>query len=366
MVPGMGDQIAGTCTYQVSRQLHPEASWTTQVLETPNKRNRYMTLDVRLFCRPVYDVTETWTYRGQPDCSNRIEWQSAGLPPGITDEDVPTIPSGRVVSRTETAAGFGWFLSFMGTVVNKNAQVDSRGQCADAMRDACAEWPELAGQEEGQRWLRLLDTWERWHLSDMRAGCEHLTPHAGRKVRVDVYTKDRGVDTRIRALRKKLDQLALKAVAFEDPTLLSGVFDENDRRLLRLSEVDMTQSVPAHLAGVDFAAHDAWLDRLFEVRGFMRQEWELDTRPDALRMSCDASMKVAGWTHREVHPFGLLHGRCKVCGVAYGDGWYVEPVPEDELLRLDLLGYGQITREFLDYLRAKAEEQMEKKGVTAE
>lgn len=139
---------------------------------------------------------------------------------------------------------------------------------------------------------RFWETWHRWHLNDMKAGCEHqrATWHPEAEVEIVTY---------------RLDSEAWKQQ------------DEIKRRALKGLEQGLT---------VHYTADE---------REVMALPWETTTAPDADssgsgRYSVQKrETKRAGWVYPAEHSAGLLMKPCEVCGYKYGSAWLFEEVPAD-------------------------------------
>lgn len=154
-------------------------------------------------------------------------------------------------------------------------------------------------------WERFLSVWDRWHLNDLRAGCEHQRAN----------WEDPGT-----------------SVYIYHWTLTSEALREQGsikRRLMgALERGESVQASPAEAAllGLPFSlatAEGVEVDRArYEPRrpglgGFPREE------------------KAIVWLRPEEHPRGLLCRPCEVCGYKYGSAWLREEVPAEvvEFLR---------------------------------
>lgn len=147
---------------------------------------------------------------------------------------------------------------------------------------------ELCGQ--------FLEAWERWHLNDMRPGCEHQRDwNASEPLELVSY----GLTTEASQNRRRLQEMAgTEAARGVLPEL-----DETERALLLLDDWFKPRFSPPD-------ADDA-LSGCYEVR-------KRETKP-------------AGHVHPEEHSRGLLGKPCEVCGYKYGTKWLREEVPAEVL-----------------------------------
>lgn len=166
----------------------------------------------------------------------------------------------------------------------ENGQWSSGGQCYDDLADAAPNAVEL---------------WQRWHLNDMRSGCEHQ--------------------------RQECDQTALL-------TLTPLTWGPRYHELRRLA-----------LAGT-MAQEDAatWADTVATVER-LTIKWPYPCHPQAWGEAGEnalaaelvaigpAKTRPACNTFVTEHPDGLLGRVCPECGHRYGHGWVYEPIPDDAL-----------------------------------
>lgn len=174
---------------------------------------------------------------------------------------------------------------------------DAVGGCGQIVHSLNPEqFTEFAPGWDAERCGRFLETWERWHLNDMRPGCEHQREwNASEPLEVVSY----GLTTEASQNRRRLQEVAgMDAARGVLPEL-----DETERALLLLDDWFKPRFSPPD-------ADDA-LSGCYEVR--------------------KRATKLAGWVHPEEHPRGLLGKPCEVCGYKYGTAWLREEVPADVL-----------------------------------
>lgn len=156
-------------------------------------------------------------------------------------------------------------------------------------------------------WLDFLDVWHRWHLNDMRPGCEHQRGAAwetGKKVVLYYFRTKPHVYEAISEFKKRA-RAALQTGETVTPT-------PEETRLANLSDkiTLATPDLPAHLAAD------------YEPNG-PQYDGDHYNRP--------SEEKTAGWVHPEEHPEGLLCKPCPVCGYKYGSEWRKEALPASVL-----------------------------------
>jgi hypothetical protein len=149
---------------------------------------------------------------------------------------------------------------------------------------------------------RLRDIWARWHLNDMRAGCEHQRAagwDTGRALEVVSYGLTH------EAMRLRTD--TLKAIA---------------RAWLRMESLELTPTARA------LADLDDW----FKAR---HEPPDADSPLSGCYEVKKRETKATGWVYPHEHPAGLLGKACEVCGYKYGHAWQREEVPAEVIAELE-------------------------------
>ena len=150
--------------------------------------------------------------------------------------------------------------------------------------------------------IKLRDVWARWHLNDMRAGCEHQ--------RADVEWN----------VSEEIEIVAFK---------LTSEACSEQRHLKDICEAALKNGETVKLTE--------------EQRGLYALPFTTTLMPDADsaasgRYEVDKrEMKRAGRVSQEEHPRGLLSKACPICGYAYGTAWLHEDVPADVVAWLESL-----------------------------
>ena len=146
---------------------------------------------------------------------------------------------------------------------------------------------------------RLYEVWKRWHLNDMRPGCEHQRDwDTTEKLEIITYRLDTRAFMRIRTVKEAIIKAATDGVPFE--------LYESDRALLQ--------------APMEVHALPEEGSLLTDVYKEVKRE-----------------QKAAGWVYPTEHPQGLLTKPCPECGYKYGSAWLFEPVPDNVLHFLESL-----------------------------
>ena len=149
---------------------------------------------------------------------------------------------------------------------------------------------------------RLWELWDRWHLNDMRAGCEHQ--RAAWDTHKSLEVTSYKLTSEAFRLRDKALARAARSAALGEPI----DWNESERALIERALIlcdDWYKDQP-NRAGV--------LAACFEVS--------------------KVEHKSAGWVTPREHPEGLLTRPCEVCGYAYDSKWLLEEVPEEVLAEL--------------------------------
>lgn len=169
--------------------------------------------------------------------------------------------------------------------------------------------------ELGEGWgshvtvVRLRQLWERWHLNDMRPGCEHQRADGwGERARVEVQLVPLTWGAKYHEERRKA----------ESGSLTEGEYAEYRKVTKAVYAVTIT-SKPSHPDLYGAAATRLLADGYLAI-----DEKRKET-------------KAAGWVRPSEHPQGLLTKPCETCGYKYGTEWKPEPVPAEVLAELQAM-----------------------------
>lgn len=174
----------------------------------------------------------------------------------------------------------------------------SVGQCVDEIKKGRVkgEWTEDMLQ-------KFCDTWERWHLNDMRPYCEHQKAlgwdeQTQEKVKVMKWDRTQETWNKIKTAEKRAIECLKSGKTFiptPEETMYAnvgyGVTTYNDE-------------LPEHPEFYEF--------REKNCLGHSNVEY-----------------KTRGWISYNEHPLGFLGKPCPVCGYKYGTSWIKEEVPQD-------------------------------------
>lgn len=174
----------------------------------------------------------------------------------------------------------------------------SAGQCVDEIR---AGRPGVDWNEEMLR--KFCEIWDRWHLNDMRAYCQHMkelgwVEQLQEKVKVVKWDVTREARDKARDAEKRaIDCLKNGEIFVPTPeeTMYAnvgyGVTTYNDEQ-------------PEHPEFYEFKERDCL--------GHPNVEY-----------------KTRGWIRCTEHELGFLGKKCPVCGYGYGSAWIKEDVPQE-------------------------------------
>lgn len=139
----------------------------------------------------------------------------------------------------------------------------------------------------------LFAVWNRWHLNDMRAGCEHQERNwnKNKELQIPKYTWTIEYNNaRNRAADGKMSMAEYQTFR------------------------TMSQKV------IDLTINDNRNDEIIKLL----------TDAKMLRVE-KIETKIANWVTQNEHPEGILSKPCEICGYKYGSKWNFEQVPEDVL-----------------------------------
>ena len=169
----------------------------------------------------------------------------------------------------------------------------SSGQCVDTIRVGTPTkmW-------DREMLDKLCNIWDRWHLNDMRAGCEHQVGEAWDASRqVKIYEYKMGAD-----LLKEQNRLKKNV----EEKLLAGA-------VVQLKEPQLSLYNKPYFVKYYNSAPPAGYEKYGE-----------ETKPVSSLYPMDSDTK---WGDK--HPLGILTKPCPVCGYKWGSSWLYEPLPED-------------------------------------
>lgn len=137
------------------------------------------------------------------------------------------------------------------------------------------------------RLYRMLEIWGRYHLNDMRPGCEHQRDWENRQIVVTTWSLNSATSS---------EQRKIKA--------------DWEKRLAAGETVTATEE-EKHLANLPYFVTGA-----VEPPTQYYERYKEET-------------KYTGHTYPKEHPEGFLCKPCPVCGYKYGSAWLYEPIPQD-------------------------------------
>lgn len=178
------------------------------------------------------------------------------------------------------------------------------GSCGQIMMHLKAESVKPAPGWNTALIQRFLEVWERWHLNDMRAGCEHQRRDWNPSEMLTIYHFR--LSERVEASIRECETAAVNCIAAGQtykPT-------KEDTRLANLARriTHDSADLPPELIG-DYVPN-------------------MPVYPgDTYNKAKDE--KRAGWVKPSEHPKGILGKPCPVCGYKYGSAWLREELPAE-------------------------------------
>lgn len=202
-----------------------------------------------------------------------------------------------------------------GPFTNGNAA----GSCGQCYRETAEDRAEIAPAKGWTAEMigQFFDTWQRWHLNDMRPRCEHQTGDAWRADKDLTFWHWRlkaGVSAKQKALKDRImaDITAGKSFTPTDA--------ETELLSLEYSAYTITEAAP---------------NEHYEAK-----------KPLYSGDKGHTETKKSGWVYpasdgsvftKEFHPEGILTKPCETCGYKYGSAWVYEPLPDDVVSFLESL-----------------------------
>ncbi len=147
----------------------------------------------------------------------------------------------------------------------------------------------------------VLDIWEKWHLNDMQAACEHQQSNWNTKKEITLINW---------SWSDKFHQMRTKATSGE----------------LSPDEYKLFQIVSAEVLPVTIKSRIKWLSPLAEK--LLADGWIKEDKRET---------KTAGWVDYREHPEGVLSKPCEVCGYKYGTSWLKKDVPAEVIAYIESL-----------------------------
>ena len=146
---------------------------------------------------------------------------------------------------------------------------------------------------------RLENIWNKWHLNDMRAGCEHQRKNwdLGKEIEIVYFTWS-----------QKFNDMRKRA---EDGLMNEQEYSEYKQLVPDIFKTTITTSKQQWMSPI---AQELLSKKLIQIR--------------------DKKTEKASWIRIEEHPEGLLCKPCEICGYKYGTEWLHEDVPEEILQEL--------------------------------
>jgi len=196
----------------------------------------------------------------------------------------------------------GKALSISG-VIGPRTNGDCSGSCGQIDDEIAPEnITEYAPGWDAVRLMEFIDIWKKWHLNDMRAGCEHQ--RSLWNVDKELTLLDFSWGDVFHNLRKKV----------EDGQAPIEEYNEY---------VEIRAQVYEHSIEINHPRYMLPETQSLIDRGYLKIVRE--------------QKKNAQQVHYKEHPEGLLTRPCIICGYRYGTSWLHEPLPESVISFLESL-----------------------------
>ena len=201
-------------------------------------------------------------------------------------------PYGNVYCRVQYKNGK---LSITG-VEGPKSNGDAIGSCGQINDHLTADVTEFAPGWDAEKVAKFAAIWARWHLNDMRPGCEHQRTENWGAEELEIVTY----------------KMTAEAFKLRDAALEEAASAAREGRVANLTDTGRALISPDWFKD-KFTPPDADspLSGMYEVK----------TR----------ETKRAGWVRVEEHPRGVLNKPCPICGYKYGNKWIREEVPAEVL-----------------------------------
>lgn len=189
--------------------------------------------------------------------------------------------------------------------------IGSAGQCIDALDRVITFEPGFTPEIV----KHLKETWERWHLNDMRPGCEHQTGaawDASPEIEIVTYKLTGEALQEIASLKREAEKISAD--------LVSMTLRNTRRAILR----DLARSLKTIQRVIDLPYY---LPAAPDADGLASGRYEVAKRE---------TRRAGNVSHTE-HPRGLLGKPCEVCGYRYGSAWRTETIPQEVIAFLESL-----------------------------
>ena len=181
---------------------------------------------------------------------------------------------------------------------------DCRGNCGQINRYLS----EMTNLHDG--WTRpmvnqLVQYWDRWHLNDMRAACEHQRELG--------WLEDAKKEATLYNFRLK-----------QEISRLQTTIKDNIIKTIKLNEIYIPKDNDAFILNLPYSIKTHTETLGDKISAYYEPKKPLYTGDDGF-----TETKTLGWLNEEDHPEGILSKACPVCGYKYGTKWLHEEVPQE-------------------------------------
>jgi hypothetical protein len=155
--------------------------------------------------------------------------------------------------------------------------------------------------------IQIMELWEKWHLNDMNAGCEHQRADKWGEEKLNIahlklnYTTSR--------MQSDIKSRAMKALEVNGKAEISALEQE-------LLQLEYFREIPAELVELPLYKQYYQVEKIEET--------------------------TSGWTSEDKHPKGVLSKACSICGYKYGTAWVYRAIDKKDLKAImELLGINE-------------------------
>lgn len=187
-------------------------------------------------------------------------------------------------------------------VVGPMSNGDCRGSCGQCNKEISKGVPTAGWTDEMIQ--KLCDIWDKWHLNDMRAYCQHQKELGwNEQAREEITLYHYTITTEASDAQRRAKQEALNA-------LREGRTFEPTKEQVFFANLEYGLHVYEKLSG--------------EIAQYYRPHKALYNSDHGF-----TETKTRGWIRYDESDKGILCKPCPVCGYKYGTSWLKEDVPQD-------------------------------------
>lgn len=192
------------------------------------------------------------------------------------------------------------------------------GQIRDDIRRNLKDLVPAPGWDK-KKIVKFLDIWDKWHLNDMRPGCEHQTGPEWKYHDIEIKKYSLRWENYY-ALENAINAATANRYNLKTRGGLQIASNECYEAEILLYFFDL---------GIGYFSNIGLPDGTIEEarESYPVLDEYLTNHPEALQIKTEK--KGNGWTYENEHPEGILMKACPVCGYKYGSAWRTEAIPQD-------------------------------------